>query len=225
MRFRIIFSKVLKLTITILTPFVILMFAIRLLITPTFANFEYRLPGFPEDIYGFTLEDRLQWSKPSILYLLNNDDISYLEKISFDDGSQIFNERELIHMEDVKDVVIKMRIALAACVLLVFLAIIVLRIREEKQAIINALNWGGWSMIGLVLAILLFVALNFDSIFNGFHQVFFESGTWQFYPSDTLIRLFPMRFWRDAFIFVGLQSLLYAGFLILFTKRKTQLQK
>ncbi|MEJ2126169.1 MAG: hypothetical protein P8X84_01420 [Candidatus Bathyarchaeota archaeon] len=27
-----------------------------------------------------------------------------------------------------------------------------------------------------------------------FHQLFFTSGTWTFYTSDTLIRLFPMRF-------------------------------
>jgi uncharacterized membrane protein len=34
--------------------------------------------------------------------------------------------------------------------------------------------------------------------FVAFHQVFFAAGTWTFEYSDTLIRLFPNRFWFDA---------------------------
>jgi len=33
--------------------------------------------------------------------------------------------------------------------------------------------------------------------------VFFAQGTWTFYTSDTLIRMFPERFFRDIFITVG----------------------
>jgi uncharacterized membrane protein len=55
----------------------------------------------------------------------------------------------------------------------------------------------------LLGGIILFVLLAFGVIFVAFHQVFFESGTWTFFYSDTLIRLFPERFWRDTFIAVG----------------------
>ena len=48
--------------------------------------------------------------------------------------------------------------------------------------------------------------LAFGVIFVWFHQIFFESGTWTFLFSDTLIRLFPERFWRDTFLAVGLLS-------------------
>jgi integral membrane protein (TIGR01906 family) len=51
------------------------------------------------------------------------------------------------------------------------------------------------------------VLVAFSVFFVFFHQVFFESGTWVFRFSDTLIRLFPQRFWRDAFIAIGLLSL------------------
>jgi uncharacterized membrane protein len=40
-----------------------------------------------------------------------------------------------------------------------------------------------------------------------FHNVFFEPGTWKFLFSDTLIRLFPQRFWQDLFLIVGGLSL------------------
>jgi uncharacterized membrane protein len=55
----------------------------------------------------------------------------------------------------------------------------------------------------LILTVLAFVVLAFYPFFVFFHNVFFESGTWTFYWSDTLIRLFPARFWQDTFIWVG----------------------
>ena len=62
---------------------------------------------------------------------------------------------------------------------------------------------GGWATLGLIAALLLGVAISFEGLFTEFHRLFFTGDTWIFYWSDTLIRLFPMRFWRDAFILVG----------------------
>jgi integral membrane protein (TIGR01906 family) len=210
--------RTLTVIVTVLTPLVILMIAIRLLITPTFARIAYQMPGFPADPYGFTEEDRLRWSEPSINYLVNSEDITYLSSLAFDNGDPIFNERELSHMEDVKAVVTGMRSALAIC-MLIFLGISILAARGRWQVLlIRAFKRGAWAVLGLIAAILLFVALNFNSLFTWFHQIFFESGTWQFHPSDTLIRLFPMRFWQDAFIFVGLLSIVFGLVVILLTR-------
>jgi len=49
--------------------------------------------------------------------------------------------------------------------------------------------------------------VSFGVLFVAFHNIFFASGTWLFEYTDTLIRLFPERFWRDIFIYVGLFSL------------------
>jgi hypothetical protein len=46
-------------------------------------------------------------------------------------------------------------------------------------------------------------AVQLRYILHQFHQVFFESSTWTFLWSDSLIRLFPLTFWEDSFIFVG----------------------
>jgi integral membrane protein (TIGR01906 family) len=210
-------QKSISVIIIVMTPLVILMIAIRLLITPTFARMAYRMPGFPDDPYGFIAEDRLRWSEPSIIYLVNTEDISYLSNLSFENGDPVFNERELSHMEDVKAVVTGMRIALAIGMLII-LAISILAERFRwTPVLIKAFNRGGWTVLGLIAAILMFVALNFNSLFTWFHQIFFESGTWQFHPSDTLIRLFPMRFWQDAFIFVGLLSSVFGVIVIILT--------
>jgi len=59
-------------------------------------------------------------------------------------------------------------------------------------------------LVGAALAVVL---VSFGVIFVAFHNVFFEPGTWTFFYSDTLIRLFPERFWRDVFLMVGALSL------------------
>jgi len=210
--------------ISILTPFVILMISVRILITPLFAQAEYNLPGFPQDPYGYTLQDRLRWSEPSIRYLVNNEDIDYLESLTFDDGEPVFNARELSHMADVKAVVTGMRVALAVCVITLLICTGLILKNGQRDLIIKAFNAGGWGVVGLIAAILLFVAISFNQLFTWFHKLFFTEGTWQFFTSDTLIRLFPMRFWRDAFIFVGVLSLMLGGGLIFITRKHLDLK-
>ena len=83
-----------------------------------------------------------------------------------------------------------------------------------------AVGRGGLLTLTLMGVIILFVAVAFGVLFVGFHQVFFPPGTWQFFYSDTFIRLFPERFWRDIFLAVGGISVGF-GLLIwyFFTKR------
>ncbi|HCU57916.1 MAG TPA: TIGR01906 family membrane protein [Anaerolineaceae bacterium] len=206
--------------VTVLMPLMVLMFSVRLLITPFFAKVEYRMPGFPEDPYGFSLEDRLKWSAPSIEYLVNSEGITFLGTLVFEDGEPIYNASELSHMEDVKAVVTGMRMALAGLMIgLVVVSGIAVR-KGRRNTLLLAIRRGGWGVLGLIAVVLLLLVVNFDQLFTWFHQMFFTSGTWQFYTSDTLIRLFPMRFWQDAFIAVGGISLAIGILLIVFCKPK-----
>ncbi len=212
-------SKFLGWIITILIPPILLMISIRLMITPLFPRIEYRLPGFPEDLYGFTLKDRLNWATPSINYLVNSEEIDDLEKLRFDNGEPIYNERELGHMEDVKRVVTGMRITLAILLVVLLLLTILVKRYGSRNLVRIAYQRGGWGIVGVIAAILIFVVLSFNDLFTWFHQIFFVGGTWLFNPSDTLIRLFPMRFWQDAFIFVGLGSMLMGAVIIMISRQ------
>jgi integral membrane protein (TIGR01906 family) len=213
-------KKLLHGLIVFLIPFVILMLVIRLLITPTFARVEYRMPGFPEDPFGFTLADRLRWSEPAIKYLVNGEDISFLKVLTFEDGESLFNEKELSHMVDVKKVITGMRVALVVLLVVLGAAIFFYQRRSGFDDLYRAIRTGGMAIVGLVIGILMFVLISFDQLFTWFHKLFFESGTWMFYTSDTLIRLFPMRFWQDAFIFVGALSCVIGVVLVVFFRTR-----
>jgi integral membrane protein (TIGR01906 family) len=59
-----------------------------------------------------------------------------------------------------------------------------------------------------VVVIGIFAGISFWQFFTLFHDLFFASGSWQFEFSDSLIRLFPLPFWEDAFLFAGVLDIL-----------------
>jgi len=194
---------VLSIVVTAIIPFFLIITAIRVMITPLYARIEYNSPGFPEDTFGFTKQERLYWSEFAINYLVNDSDISYLGDLRFPDGQPLYNQRELSHMVDVKNLV---QAAYRAwwVMLAVLVGLGVWAWRGGWSGQYRRGVWrGGWATLGLIFAVLVAVAISFQALFTQFHRLFFTGDTWIFEWSDTLIRLFPMRFWRDAFILVG----------------------
>jgi integral membrane protein (TIGR01906 family) len=199
--------------VTILVPVALVLTAVRAMFSPLFLRFEYNTPGFPPDPIGFTQADRLRWSQYAVDYLVNSAGISYLGDLRFDDGRPQYNERELEHMVDVKNTV------QAAFKVWYFslAALLVLGVWAWRGGwwaeFRHGLQRGGWLSIFLLGTIILLALLSFGVLFVAFHNVFFAPGTWTFEYSDTLIRLFPERFWRDIFIYIGVLSI--AGGLLL----------
>ncbi len=196
---------------TLLVPLALIGLSIRLLLTPFFLQVEYQRPGFPADEYGFTTEDRLHWGTYGINYLINSADISYLGRLRFADGTPLFNSRELSHMQDVKVVTQGfLRIWYVDLALLFLLGIwgwrggwLFLYRRGCSQ--------GGWLTLGLAIAVGLIATVGaagsgdmFWQFFSDFHGIFFTGNTWLFAYSDTLIRLYPLQFWQDAVLYIGL---------------------
>ncbi len=189
---------------TLIVPVALLFLGLRLMLTHVFLQVEYRMPGFPADTYGFTLHDRLQYAPLALDYLLNNSDISFLGDQTFPDGSLLYNERELSHMQDVKAVV-QPALWVGYGIWAFLLAVgMWARFGGWWSEFLGGLRRGSWLTVGLAAAIGLFAAVSFWQFFTIFHGFFFSEGTWMFLYSDTLIRLFPLRFWQDVFLFAGI---------------------
>jgi len=200
--------------ITLATPPLLVMISIRLIMTPLFLQIEYTRPGFPEDFYGFSTEDRLQYAPFAIDYLMNGDGIDFLSNLDFPDGTAMYNARELRHMHDVK-IVTQFAYAAATIVGLIVVVAAYTLWRMNRLMLRNAIFQGSIFTLGIIAAIVLIAILNWDTFFTGFHQLFFASGTWRFEYSDTLIRLFPEQFWFDAALVIG--GLTVLGALVLLT--------
>lgn len=200
-------KKVLLWLTTILIPVVLVLSAVRLLLTPLFIRLEYRMPYFPPDVYGFSQAERLHWAELARQYLLNPEDISFLKDLRFVDGSPLLNQRELRHMVDVKQVVRgALKVWWGSLLLLAGIGLGAWR-GGWAGDFLRAVSRGGWLTVGLIGLVVVSILVSFNAFFVGFHRVFFEGDTWLFAYSDTLIRLFPERFWMDAFLMVGGVSL------------------
>lgn len=214
-----ILRRLITILLVLVTPFFLMLTAIRVLFTPLYLQVEYNMPGFPEDMYGFSRQDRMKWAGISMDYLLNDSDISFLASQRLPDGSPLYNERELSHMVDVK-LVLQRALAAWGILLLVYIGLgfwawQVGWLRDYFQA----LSRGSVLTLVLIALILAGVAVSFYQLFTYFHKLFFVGDTWIFNYSDTLIRLFPLRFWEDGFILMGVVTVLSAIALILINKR------
>ena len=200
--------------VTLIVPIALIGLGLRVLLSPLFLQIEYNMPYFPPDEYGFTKEDRLKWAPYALDYLTNRADISYLGDLKFDDRTPLYNERELSHMDDVKRVTQgALRVWYGSLVILLGLGVWAW-FGGWWHGYRLGLMRGGWLMVGLAvtigLVVVVGIALNPDVFWNffaGFHSLFFEGDTWLFEYSDTLIRLFPIRFWQDAFLWAAVIAL------------------
>lgn len=176
--------------------------ATRLLVSEAYLQYEYNKPDFPADPYGFTQADRLAYAPYAIAYLTNGSDIRFLGDLNFPDGSPMYNERELGHMADVKAV---MQVAFAFHgVLSVGVTVVGVWFDvTTRKGLWAALKRGAYLTLGLIVSLVVIAALSWDVFFETFHSLFFAQGTWRFLYSDTLIRLFPERFWFDAAVTIG----------------------
>ena len=195
--------SILSWLVTLLLPLTLVFLGMRLLFTNAYLQVEYRVPGFPPDDYGFTLGDRLHWSSLALQYLLNDAGISFLGNLKFPDGSPLYNERELSHMHDVKAVVQPaMAIGYLAWAVVLGLGVWA-RWGGWWRKFVAGVRRGGWLTVGIVAAVGLLAGTDFWTFFSDFHGLFFNGNSWIFEYSDTLIRLFPIRFWEDAFLYIG----------------------
>lgn len=196
--------------ISILVPVILLMASVRILLNPALLPFEYHQKTFPADPYGFTVEDRLKWGTLSVEYLLNDAGLSFLGDLKLDDGTPLYNERELSHMLDVKILVQQMIRAWYLLLILLIAAAVYAWQAKWMRDFLFALKRGGWVTLGLIAAIAVLIFTSFTELFTAFHRIFFQGDTWLFLYSDSLIRLFPLRFWQDAFLWMAVFWLLGA---------------
>jgi integral membrane protein (TIGR01906 family) len=133
----------------------------------------------------------------------------YISLTAVKDGEsfQLFSQREVIHLKDVKGL-----IRLDYWVLLGTLVYALAYAgtdffwhrRGRWWQLARGLVWGSGITLALMLAFGLGTLLIFDQLFLRFHLLSFANDFWQLDPSrDYLIMLFPQGFWYDAALLVA----------------------
>jgi len=164
-----------------------------------------------------------------ISYFNSDEEYISLTVIKDDKPFELFNQREVAHLKDVKGLIrLDYRLLLGTAIYVGAYAGICLLWRRRRQ-----LAWGlvGGSSIALGMMLALGIGsmvLDFGQLFTQFHLFAFTNELWMLDPTkDYLIMLFPEGFWYDtamlfAKIIIGVAATLggVAGGYLWRTRRK-----
>lgn len=191
----------LALTVVLLPVFLITL-NVRFLVN----NLDLYLWGFEQNRVGVTTglsPDELRAVAEQFIEYFNSDqellDIRVRRGVT---DQPLFTEREILHMRDVKELVLGFdRVRLISGLLLLgFVGASLLGARREGLVFIgDGLALGGALTLGLFILGGLALLVGFDRLFLLFHLVSFRNNLWQLDPAQhNLIRLFPEPFWFSA---------------------------
>ena len=193
--------NIIKWVIIIAMPFFLGLGMIRAVIAWDYPAFEYQ--RIPRDQFGFTPEERLEYAHATLDYLQRSEPsaetIYLLEDLRLPNSNDpLYNEAEISHMVDVKNLTDAIRNIWWITAVLVVLGLAFLLSQPALRPVgYRAIYQGGWATVIILAAIALFIGIGWSTFFVQFHELLFPPGTWTFRYSDSLIRLFPEQFWFD----------------------------
>ena len=213
--------RILRTLLVLLIPIIFMLGSARLLTADAYLAFEYGKTSFPSDSYGFTPQQRFILASTNIHYVrahLPNDELSKQTL----NGVPVYNEREVTHMADVKGIFqVVLRVWQVAFILFLLLGFIFWQ-NGQRMALASALQYGGLLTSGTIFTIALLAIFAWQTWFDLFHRFLFVPGSWLFSYSDTLIRLFPVKFWFDATLTISVLSFV-GGLLLVLLGRQWRL--
>ena len=181
--------------------------------------YDYGFNKYKIEKYTGIEYDQLQNAGQQIRDYFNNDEDEINISISLHGSmvSNLFNEKEVLHMYDVKQLV-KMvySVQLYSALLMVMICLIVFvdSSRKWKKTLPRYFMKGGWLTFSLVLFVAVLALVGFDRLFLYFHLVSFSNDLWILDPRrDYLIAMFPQGFFFDCTAVIAVLTLLEGAFL------------
>lgn len=157
---------------------------------------------------------------------INDDVLVYLKSGKNDEliKNDFFNEREKLHLLDVKNLIQKVfSIYYLSIILFLLLFILLLisinfnfKIIIKKLSIILPIG----SLLTLLNTLIFFILskLNFDFLFDIFHKTFFSAGSYLFNPAfENIVVLYPQGLFLDFFIKIISDSILSSIIVLFFS--------
>jgi integral membrane protein (TIGR01906 family) len=200
--------------IALATVVVLVVNGFRLVAGEWLVRFEYGRDGFPPDRYGLAAGERTALALVGLESILpGSEGTALLERATLPDGTAAFDRRQIEHMADVRRLLgAALRLQLLLAVALGALALGLRRTRL-RAAVPAGLLAGALGTVAVAVVAVPFVLLGFDGLFTRFHEVFFDGDSWRFARTDTLLRLYPDRFWEDTAQLIAALTLAQAAVL------------
>ena len=191
----------------VVLPFFFIVSNTRLLMTPAFVAYEYHSAGFPPAEVSAVEQERQPLANVALLSIIAPGGLDALRTASFANGERAFDQREVSHMADVRALVQRLFQLWWLALIAGGGVVIWLWRRGRKRLLATGLLAGGLATLSLLMVMTVIATVAFEPFFIAFHHLFFRGNSWLFPETSTLIQLFPLPFWSNATLLLGLATI------------------
>jgi integral membrane protein (TIGR01906 family) len=176
--------------------------------------YEYSFSRYDADDVTGIERGELDRAAEEIIAYFRDSDADALDIRVADGGDVVplFNQREVLHMQDVRDLMrLTFRLHEVAFVYIIgYVAAVFLWSGEgPMRRLAQQSMIAGAATVGVLAVAAVAVLVGFDSLFTQFHLLSFSNDFWKLSPArDHLIQMFPQGFWFDVTLGVGLITIL-----------------
>ena len=181
---------------------------------------EYEKLGVAEDI-GVSDEDLKAATEGLLDYTVDKRDDMVTYVTLRGTYRPMFNERETMHMYDVKNLYLSARTVGIICLIAGAVGLAVIFIfSKEKKGFFSGYLLGNIIFFAAVAVIAIYAAIDFYSFWTSFHLMFFTNDLWLLDPAtDFMILMVPEQFFSDLVfkiigIFAAIAAVLAAGSIV-----------
>ncbi len=206
--------KIIKCVLIILlvlnAHFILYLFNFKIFIfNENFYKKEFQKYGIYSELKGYDVEKA------------NNDVLEYFKNKDILIKNDFFNEREKMHLKDVKYLIRQILFAFYfSIILFLILSILLAMLNKNIKMLIK--NFGVVLLFSGLLVLFegfifwLMLKLNFNFAFELMHKTFFMAGTYIFNPSfEKITILYPQEFFYDIAVNIAINTLVFSFFLFL----------
>jgi integral membrane protein (TIGR01906 family) len=170
-----------------------------------------RMSAFDEEIYSTQFAgEKFYQENPEAKSLAFG--ILHYIKTGQSMDSPYFNENELVHLKDVREIIRLCFIVLMASAVILGLCILILLVKKDINELLASVQAGGISSLVIVFVLGVVSVISFDALFVKLHEVMFNNNLWLMNPrTDIVINLFPqglfVAIWKRIMLYSSVSSL------------------
>lgn len=141
-------------------------------------------------------QERTNFATSNAPDLSETDIASEETRTSLDAASDIYvlTGEAISHLDDVHEVIQIAYLAVALALIVALVGLVILW-RSNRRQFVFVLLVGCLLPVAILLALALWVIIDFSGFFSWFHSLFFAEGTWTFSSKSLLITMYPTEFW------------------------------
>lgn len=125
-------------------------------------------------------------------------------------GMNIFSQREIVHMEDVKGLF--EFYGKARILIIVAVVISAMFFRKTAYSFVQGVLKGILMSVMALLTVCILAVLNFGYMFERFHKIFFRNEFWMLDPGESIIiNILPMNFFANTALWIFILTLAFTA--------------